>query len=182
VRIDLFALASCVGRRPELKRFVGGACKAPREPSLGELQVDGAVNAHLRKADDYSVSETAPFRRYDRRAIALGPTNRERTFITCPGNVDAAFQIRERAVFPGIGGKLIQRQADTLSSSRSEEQPRTMDQDALTDEIGEVGELGAHQIMYADPVPLILDQQVLIGCECLQALREARDVILVVRT
>jgi hypothetical protein len=55
-------------------------------------------------------------------------------------------------------------------------------QDALTDEVGEVGELGTHQIVYADPVPLTFDEQVLIGCECLQALREALDVILVVRT
>jgi hypothetical protein len=101
--VTAYLLPSCLGERPELKRIVGRACKAPPEPSVRELQVDGAVNAHLRKADDYSASEAAPFRRYDRRAIALGPTNRERTFITCPGNVDAAFHIRERAVFSSIG-------------------------------------------------------------------------------
>src|SRR5712672_1940398 len=41
--------------------------------------------------------------------------------------------------------------------------------------IGKVCELGAHQILNINSMPLILDQQVLIGRKCLDALSEALD-------
>jgi len=47
--VTAYLLPSCLGQCPELKRFVGRACKAPREPSVGELQVDGAQNGGARR-------------------------------------------------------------------------------------------------------------------------------------
>jgi hypothetical protein len=44
-------------------------------------------------------------------------------------------------------------------------------------EIGKMGELGAHQILDINSLALVPDQQVLIGCKCLDALSEALDKI-----
>src|SRR5215467_15862124 len=52
-----------------------------------------------------------------------------------------------------------------------------MDTDAGTNKVGEVRELGANQILDLDPIPLVADQQVLIGRKRLDALGEALDEI-----
>jgi hypothetical protein len=43
--------------------------------------------------------------------------------------------------------------------------------------IGKIGELGAHQILDVNSLPLVPDQQVLIGRKRLDALSEALDKI-----
>src|SRR5215467_14521410 len=52
-----------------------------------------------------------------------------------------------------------------------------MDTDAGTNKVGEVRELGANQILDLDPIPLVADQQVLIGRKRLDALGEALNEI-----
>src|SRR5712671_7390589 len=49
--------------------------------------------------------------------------------------------------------------------------------DPGTDQVGEMGELGAHQVLRLNSLPLVADQKVLIGCERLDALSKAPDKV-----
>ena len=70
---------------------------------------------------------------------------------------------RERPVFAGIGGKLVECKPDGLCRSWVQAQLRTLHGNTRTNEIGEMRELGTHQIRYLHPLPFIPDEQVLIG-------------------
>jgi hypothetical protein len=57
----------------------------------------------------------------------------------------------------------VKREPDGLCGSRFQVEPGAVDDDARTNEVGEVRELGAHQVLDIDPVPFVADKQVLIG-------------------
>src|SRR5712672_947984 len=50
--------------------------------------------------------------------------------------------------------------------------------DPRPDQVSEMGELGAHQVLRLNALPLVADQKVLIGCERLDALSKAPDKVL----
>jgi hypothetical protein len=84
---------------------------------------------------------------------------------------------RERSVFAGIGRELVQCKTDRLGGSRIQAQLWAVDIDPRTNKIRKVRELGAHQIFDIDSLPLVPDQQILIGRERLNALGEAPDKV-----
>src|SRR6185369_10337148 len=61
---------------------------------------------------DQARAEAAPFRRHDRRAALLDPVDRQKmaglVFHRLPANLDAPAGDRQRAVFRGIGGELVE--------------------------------------------------------------------------
>ena len=65
----------------------------------------------------------------------------------------------------------------SLSSRRVQAYRRAVHRDPGPDKIGKVCELGAHQILDINSLPLVLDQQVLIGRKCLDTVSEALDKI-----
>jgi hypothetical protein len=89
-------------------------------------------------------AESAPLRRRHRRSIALCPTHGQCVVGHSPGNVDAARIGRECAVLPGIGGKLVDGEADGLRGRRVQAQLRALRGDTRPNEVGEVRELGAN--------------------------------------
>src|SRR5260370_35617133 len=78
-------------------------------------------------------------------------------------------------MFGGIGCKLMQCQTDGLGSGRIQVQPWAVDRDPRADKVGKMCELGAHQLIDIDSLPLVPDEQVLIGCERPDALIKAPD-------
>ena len=120
---------------------------------------------------------TTPLRRTHGRPVALNPAHREDAPVKSPANVHAACVHRKRAIFAGIGRKLVECKADRLGGCRVQPYRRAMHRDPGPHEIGKMGELGAHQILDINSLPLIPDQQVLIGCKCLDAFSEALDKI-----
>jgi hypothetical protein len=82
---------------------------------------------------------------------------------------------RERIA--GVGGKLVQREPDGLRGSRIQTQLWAAHHDTRTNKISEGRELGANQVLDFDPLPFILDEEVLIGCKRLDALGEVFDEI-----
>ncbi len=79
---------------------------------------------------------------------------------TRPVSVDIR---RERPVFPGVGGKLVEREPDGLRGSRLQAQLGAVHDDTRTNEVGEGRELGVNQVLDLDPFPFVPDEQVLIG-------------------
>jgi len=70
---------------------------------------------------------------------------------------------RERPIFPGIGGKLVKREPDGLRGSRLQAQLWAAYGDTRINEIAEMRELGAGEILDVHTLPFAPDEQVLIG-------------------
>ncbi len=94
--------------------------------------------------------------------VVFGPAHREGTAIDPPAEIHTTLVRRERPVFAVVGGELVKREPDGLCGSRFQVEPGAVDDDARTNEVGEVRELGAHQVLDIDPVPFVADKQVLI--------------------
>jgi hypothetical protein len=95
--------------------------------------------------------------------------------VGAPANIDATFTRRERPVFSCIGGKLVHCETDGLGGPRVKTQFRAVRSDPRPDKVCKVRELGARQILHIDPMPLVPNQQVLIGGKRLKAFSEAPD-------
>src|SRR5262249_24958470 len=64
---------------------------------------------------------------------------------------------------------------DRLGSGRVQAYRRAVHRDPGPHKISKMGELGAHQILDINSLPLVPDRQVLIGRKCLDAVSEALD-------
>jgi hypothetical protein len=95
--------------------------------------------------------------------LSLGP----------PADMHEARIPRERPVFPGIGGKFVEREPDGVRGSCLQAQLGTAHHNTRTHVIGERSELSADEVPSLDPMPSISYEQVLIGCQRLSALGEA---------
>jgi hypothetical protein len=71
----------------------------------------------------------------------------------------------------------MQREPDRLRRSRIQTQLGAEHDDTRTNKIGEGRKLGASQIIDLDPTPCVPDEEVLIGCKRLDAIRETFDEI-----
>ena len=69
----------------------------------------------------------------------------------------------ERPVFAGVGGELVEREPDRLCGGGLQAQLGAIHDDARTNEICEMRELGAGQVLDVHTAPVTPYQQVLIG-------------------
>jgi hypothetical protein len=127
---------------------------------------------------DDRAAEAAPFRRRHERPFALSPADREDTAVNPPTYVNVTGVCRQRAVFTGIGRKLVECEPDGLRGDCIQTHLRAVRSDPRPQKVRKMRELGAHQILDINALPLVPDQQVLIGRERLNALSEALDKIL----
>src|SRR5262249_21427473 len=141
------------------------------------IKVDLAVHAARQQRFHDDGAEPAPFRRRYERPLALGPAHGEGVAVGSPADVDAARIRRQRPVFPGIGGELVEREPDRLRGSRAQAQLGAVQGDTRTDEVGKVRELGTNQVLDLHTIPFVADEQVLIGSKRLDALGEALDEV-----
>jgi hypothetical protein len=135
-----------------LQRVRCRARQAPGHTRGRVLKIDRAIHAalgHLLRND--GAKPTPPRRRYG-RAIALRPGHREGLSLGPPADIDTTRIRRERPVFPGVGGELMECQSDGLRCSRLQAQFGALRGDTGTNEIGEVRELGANQVLGLDPL------------------------------
>src|SRR5262249_17975230 len=77
----------------------------------------------------------------------------------------------------GVGRKLVECEADGLGGDRVQVQLLAAYGDPRSDHVGKMRKLGAHQVLCIDALPLVTNQQVLIGRERLEALGEAADEV-----
>jgi hypothetical protein len=70
---------------------------------------------------------------------------------------------RERPILPGICGKFVECEPDGLRGSRMQTRLGATHGDTRANKIGEARELGANQVLDLDPMPFILDEEILIG-------------------
>ena len=123
-------------------------------------------------------AEAPPLRRSHRWAVALSPTHREGVTVKPPAHVNTAGVCRECPVFAGIGRKLMQCEPDGLRCGCVQMQLRTVHGDPRPDKIRKMREVSAYQVLQIGSLPLVPTQQVLVGGERLDALRESPDKVL----
>jgi hypothetical protein len=110
-------LISCISLLPDFQRVCRWTDQSPHYTRGSIVKLDCTAHAHLRHGLDDGGAEPAAFRRPHGRAVALRPVYRENVTFRPPADVDAAGIGRERAVFAGIGRKLMNCKTDGLSSS-----------------------------------------------------------------
>src|SRR5260370_946899 len=91
--------------------------------------------------------------------------------------MDTARGRRERPVFPGVGRELVECEPNRLRGSGLQAQLGAVHEDPRANEICEMRELGAGQVLDLYTAPHTPYQQVLIGRKRLDSLREALDEI-----
>src|SRR5215470_6180107 len=141
------------------------------------MKVDRTIYAVLRHRLYNHITETALLRLQHGRPAALGPAHGEGVAVDAPADIHTTRTRRQRTVFAGIGGELVEGEPDGLRGSRIKAQPGTSHDDTRTNEVGEMRELSAGEVGDLDSIPFIADEQVLIGGKRLDALGEARDEI-----
>jgi hypothetical protein len=87
--------------------------------------------------------------------VALDPAHGEGFALDPPADIDATPIRRVRPVFPGVGGELVEHEPNGLRGSRLQAQLGAADGNTRTNEVGEVRELGANQILDLDPIPFV---------------------------
>jgi hypothetical protein len=80
-----------------------------------------------------------------------------------PANIHTTSICRKRPVFAGVRSKFMKREPEGLRTDRVEAQLGAIQDNARTNQIGEMRELGAHQLLDVNSLPLVPEQQVLIG-------------------
>jgi hypothetical protein len=108
---------SCISLLPDFERVCRWTGQSPHDTRGSIVKLDFTAHAHLRHGLDDGGAEPAAFRWPHGRAVALRPVYRENVTFRPPAYVDAAGIGRERAVFAGIGRKLMNCKTDGLSSS-----------------------------------------------------------------
>ena len=98
-----------------------------------------------------------------RAGRCLSPVHGEAIAVGPPAHLDAADLHRQRAVLASIGRKLVKCQTNCLGRGCIQTQFRAMHREPGAHKIGKVGELGARQVFDINSLPLVADQQVLIG-------------------
>src|SRR5262249_60601937 len=68
-------------------------------------------------------AKPTPLRRRHGRSIAFCPAHGQGVAVAPPADINATSIVRERSVFPGIGGELVEREADGLSTNSVPPQP-----------------------------------------------------------
>jgi hypothetical protein len=108
-------------------------------------------------------AETAPLRRGHERPVTLDPAHGEGVALDPPADIDATPIPRQRLVFPGVGGELVEHESNGLGGSRLNAQLGAMHGNTTTNEVGEGRELGANQVDNLDAIPFVSDERVLIS-------------------
>src|SRR6266446_2942245 len=170
-------MTACSPFPTRLERVRDWAGQAPRQARGGIIELDSSTYAALRHRFHDDGAEAAPTRRSYGRPIALGPAHREGVGVGLPGDMDTAPIRREGPVFPSIGSEFVECEPDRLRGSGFQAQLGAGRDDARTNEICEVRELGAGEVLDVHTAPLTSYQQVLIGRKRLDALGEALDEI-----
>jgi hypothetical protein len=88
------------------------AGQAPGQACRGVIKIDSTIQAAFRHRFDDNAAEPAPSRCRHGRPLALGPAHREGVAVGSPADVYTTRVRRERAVFRGIGGKLVESEPD----------------------------------------------------------------------
>src|SRR5215469_13011752 len=98
-------------RRPSrLQRVRSWAGQAPGHARGCVLKVDPPIDASLRHLFHNYSAEPAPLRHRHGRPVALLPTHGEDVAVGRPADIQTTRILRERAVFTGIGGELVERE------------------------------------------------------------------------
>src|SRR6266566_979813 len=106
----------------------------------------------------------------------LNPAHHEHVAVNPPTHIYATAVHRQRVIFDSVGRKLVECETDDFRGGCVETQIRRAAQRYPNpDKICKVREVGANQIRYSNSLPLVPDQQIMIGCECLDPVREAPD-------
>src|SRR5215831_207443 len=165
---------------PAFKRVGRRARQMPRYTCSVVFELNRTIDGSLRHRLHDRSAETPPIRRSHRRAVALSPVHLEET-VGIPSDVDVASIRTERAVFAGIGRKLVESHADGLGGRAVQTQLRAVQADSITDKVRKMGELGTHEVVHVDSPPTRPDQKVLIGGDRLNAIGESVDELFRVR-
>src|SRR5215475_947517 len=158
-----------------LKDFVGGAFQVPDKAGGSVVKLDFPVDARFGDGRNHRGAEPLSFRGGNVGAVAFDPTDRELVSAQLPVDIDGPALAGQCTVLTGIGGKLMECHADALCRRGRQPQLRPANRDASADQVGEMRELGADQIVQIDASPVAFDEQVLIGGQGLNAGGEALD-------
>src|SRR5262249_11927419 len=165
-----------------LQRVRCRAGQAPDQARGGVIKLDLTIYAPRGHRFRNYRAEPASLRRRYGRPFALGPAHRQGVAVRPPADIHTAPVRRERPIFPGIGGEFVEREPDCLRGSRLQAKLGATHGDARTNEVGEMRELGVNQVFNINSLPLVSDQQVLIGRKRLETLGEARDEVFRLRS
>jgi hypothetical protein len=108
----------------------------------------------------------------------LNPAHPEHIASNPPIHIYAPAVRRQRAIFDSVGGKLVECDTDDFRGGCVKTQiRRAVQRNPNPDKISKLPELGANQIPHSNSLPLVLDQQIMIGCERLDAFSETPDKV-----
>jgi hypothetical protein len=80
-----------------------------------------------------------------------------------PADIDATPIRRERPVFPGVGGELVEHKSNGLRGSGRQANLGAVHGNTRTNEVGERRELSANQVVDLYAILFVSDEQVVIG-------------------
>src|SRR5215475_3442526 len=163
-----------------LPRLQGALYRTGQTPTQARrriVKLDRTAQAAFRQLFHDCRAEPAPLRRRHRRPLTLGPTHAKVVAAGGPADVHTTSISRERPVFAGVGGEFVQGEPDGLRRICSEAQFGATNVDTRTNEVGEIRELTANQVIDVNSPPLVPDEQVLVGGKRLDAFGEAVDEI-----
>jgi len=125
----------------------------------GDLTVHAALRHRFHGCD----AEPVPLGRRHGWPLAFGPAHAKDLALGLPANVDTTPVRRERPVLHGVGGKLVDREPDGLRGGRLQDELGATHGNTRTDKVREGRELSMNQVFDINSLPLVPNEQVLIG-------------------